>query len=415
MQMERLLENFILDPKLAELEQHLKRFNIFRTLNVVRAENKHSDFFVFLLDPQETHRLGDRVLKGFLANVVRNRNLGITALKIQLSPITDTRVYREVSVKGEERGRIDILIETVIGDQSWIIVIENKVDATQSKGQLLRYREHCERKYKKLNKLFLYLTPDGFEEPDDEKWETVTYKDVLESLEPIESEINNADDHSNFSFVLLNYLDILRRDILPNEENEIAKLCRDIYDQHRAAISEITKYSGNARSEAYDTLEKLISDQNGLGKRYQLDGDDLRNIRFVDRDIKNKLKERFEFLDNRETKSGCPIFFCVNNEPGVPLRVCIYIRLAGYDERQRVLLSSLANSIDAKINQEWKRTDFISLTEGNMKDVNLIDEKDLQEKLRDYLEKYEQEIYQQLNDAINKLDPLVIPPANRVV
>lgn len=397
MHMERHLENFILDPRLAELEQHLKRFNIFRALDVVRAENKHSNFFAFLLDPQETHRLGDRVLKGFLANAVRNKNLDITPLKIHLSQITDTRVYRE-------EGRIDILIKTVIDDQNWIVAIENKVDAIQGKNQLKRYREYCERKFEASRRLFIYLTPNGSEEPDDLSWITVTYKEILDSLTPIEDEIKNTDSHSDFSFALQNYLDILRSDIMPNEDNEIAKLCREIYDQHRAAISEITKYSGDARSEAYDTLEKLISDQNGLGKRYQLDGDYLRIIRFVDRDIKNKLEKRFEFLDNKETKSGCPIFFSVINEPVMPLRVCIYIRLTGYDEQQRELLNSLANSIGAKSGREWKRTDFASLTEDNMADVNLIDKNELQIKIQSYLKKYEENIYQKLTNAIDLLD-----------
>lgn len=406
--MERYLEDFILDPRLAELEQRLKRFNIFRALDVVRKENNHSNFFAFLLDPQETHRLGDRILKGFLANAVRNKNLDITPLKIHLSQITDTRVYREVSVKGSKGGRIDILIETVIDGQNWVVAIENKVDAKQGEGQLGRYRKHCEETYKKTSQLLLiYLTPNGSEEPEepeDSFWITVTYKEILESLAPIEGEIKNADDHSDFSFALLNYLDILRSDIMPNGDDEIPKLCREIFNQHRAAILEITKYSGDARSEAYDVLDKLISDQNGLGKKYLLDGDYLRVIRFIDRDIKDKLKKKFDFLDNKETKSGCPIFFSVINEPEMPLRVCMYVRLTGYDEQQRELLNSLANLIDAKNGRDWKRTDFHILVNEKMAEVVSINNEELQSKIKIYLKHYEDNIHPRLSEAIEKLD-----------
>lgn len=405
MQLERYLENFILDPKLAELEQHLKRFNIFRALDVVRAENKHSNFFAFLLDPQETHRLGDRVLKGFLANAVRNKNLNITSLKIHLSQITDTRVYREVSIKGSKDGRIDILIETVIDGQNWVVAIENKVDAKQGKNQLERYREHCLGTYKKPSQLLLiYLTPNGSEEPEDPSWITVTYKEILESLAPIEGEIKNADDHSDFSFALLNYLDILRSDIMPNGDDEIPKLCREIFNQHRAAILEITKYSGDARSEAYDVLDKLISDQDGLGKRYQLDGDFLSNIRFVDLDVKDKLNKRFEFLDSKVTKSGCPIFFSVINEPEKPLRICIYVRLSGYNKQQKDLLNSLANLIDATKGRDWKRTDFHILVNEKMAEVVSINNEELRDEIISYLEHYKKNIYSKLSEAIEKLD-----------
>jgi len=407
--MQRQLENFILDPKLAELEKILKRFNIFRALGVVRAENKHSNFFAFLLDPQETHRLGDKVLKGFLANAVRNANavsnksLGITPLKVLLSQFSDTRVYREASVSGSKNGRIDILITTVIDNQNWVFVIENKVDSMQSENQLSSYREYCEKNFSQSKCLFFYLTPDGTEVPDDEKWITITYRDVMESLEPIVNELSNSDSNSDFSFALQNYMEILRSDIMQDGENEIAKLCREIYDQHRAAISEITKYSGDARSEAYDTLSKYISNQDGLGKRYHLDGANLRYIRFVDSDIKKLLGQKFKFLDEKETKSGCPIYFSVINEPDQPLKACIFVRLAGYNDQQRKSLNSLANLIDAKAGREWKRTEFKMFTKANMADANLIDEDDLKNSFKLYLEEYEKSIFNKLSESIQNI------------
>ncbi len=398
--MERQLENFILDPKLAELEQRLKRFNIFRALDVVRAENKHSNFFAFLLDPQETHRLGDRILKGFLANAVRNVSSGITPLKIHLSQIADTRVYREVSVKGSKIGRIDILIETVIDGNPWVIAIENKVDAKQGTDQLKIYRIYCENKYKNSKQLFIYLTPNGDEDPADDRWITSTYKEILDSLASIEDEIRNADEHSDFSFALLNYLDILRSDIMQDGDDEIARLCRDIYDQHRSAILEITKYSGNARSEAHKLLNEFICNKHD---RYQPEGSYLGRIRFTDINLKNMLNSKFVFLkDKAETESGCPIYFAIINVPEMPLKICLIVRLTGYDSPQREQLKLLAGSIKATDGREWKRTE-LELTDANMADVDLIDKDELNNKVGGYLKKYEDEIYPTLAKKIEQI------------
>lgn len=43
---------------LERLEALLDQFNIFEALGAVRVELRHSDFLAFLLNPKQSHRLG---------------------------------------------------------------------------------------------------------------------------------------------------------------------------------------------------------------------------------------------------------------------------------------------------------------------------------------------------------------------
>ena len=66
----QLLENFICDEQLKELEQKFEGFNIFDCLRLTRAEIRHSNFLAWLLDPNETHGMNDYFLKEFLKKAI---------------------------------------------------------------------------------------------------------------------------------------------------------------------------------------------------------------------------------------------------------------------------------------------------------------------------------------------------------
>ncbi|MEX0268749.1 PD-(D/E)XK nuclease family protein [Leptolyngbyaceae cyanobacterium UHCC 1019] len=57
------LERFIVDnDDLEKLESLVNQFNIFEAIGVTRQELRHSDFLAFLLNPTQSHQLGDRYL-----------------------------------------------------------------------------------------------------------------------------------------------------------------------------------------------------------------------------------------------------------------------------------------------------------------------------------------------------------------
>ena len=66
------LKAFIDDnEELDQLETILDRFNLFKSLNLVRQEIRHSAFLRWLLDPSETHGLSDYWLRRFLRRIIK--------------------------------------------------------------------------------------------------------------------------------------------------------------------------------------------------------------------------------------------------------------------------------------------------------------------------------------------------------
>ncbi|MXZ31920.1 MAG: hypothetical protein F4Z20_00530, partial [Gammaproteobacteria bacterium] len=52
---------------------------------------------------------------------------------------------------------IDVLVRIKIGDQTYVLVIEDKTDSTARKGQLEQYRETIKKEYPESNLLLVYL------------------------------------------------------------------------------------------------------------------------------------------------------------------------------------------------------------------------------------------------------------------
>ena len=118
------------DPQFQLLNVRFRGFNIFEALGAVRAEVKHSNFLAFLLSPSQTHGLGSelliRLLRSIL-NLVPPSTRPIAILELLTSNFEAAVIHRE-------RWNIDILIE--IEQAQLIVVIENKVGAEVSSGQL---------------------------------------------------------------------------------------------------------------------------------------------------------------------------------------------------------------------------------------------------------------------------------------
>ena len=69
---QEILERFVTDNKdLGELESQLQEFNMFEALGLVQSEIRHSNFIAWIMDPKETHGMGDYFLKRFLFMVAK--------------------------------------------------------------------------------------------------------------------------------------------------------------------------------------------------------------------------------------------------------------------------------------------------------------------------------------------------------
>src|SRR6185312_15652217 len=121
-----LLEQFVVEnDDLLALESEIGRFNIFDALGIARVEIRHSNFLAFILDPAESHGVGQLFLKALVIDLLKRAP---TPLR-PLSPIElDGIDLRGVDVRREWEN-IDLLI--VSREPSFAILIENKVDSTE--------------------------------------------------------------------------------------------------------------------------------------------------------------------------------------------------------------------------------------------------------------------------------------------
>ena len=119
-----------------------KRFNFFEAVNMVRQETKHSRFLAFLLDPQGSHGLGHQFLSHFLSAAIAGHPApGLSRLKVAISDLHDAKVFCE-------RDHFDITVE--LPSLGVLLVIENKIDASESEEQLAGYRDQAVARYSHL-------------------------------------------------------------------------------------------------------------------------------------------------------------------------------------------------------------------------------------------------------------------------
>lgn len=273
---QELLENFICDSNLKELESLFNQFNIFDCLRLTRTEIRHSNFLAWLFDPNETHRLKDYFLKQFLIKVlslnkkelnkINGRELTLfndkgeeinetyfipSIIDIDCWDLEEIEIHRELE-------NIDLLL--VDEKNKFVLVIENKIDTCQHDNQLTRYRDYVDVQYpsNEYKKLFIYLKPQ--KEKVELPYIFVSYQVIVDLIKNLLVEIK---ENSNQDIVTLikHYQEILERDIM--KEENIGTICAKIYKQHKTAIDLINKY-GTPQKELGDILQEVLEEKDYL-------------------------------------------------------------------------------------------------------------------------------------------------------
>lgn len=127
-----------------------ENFNIFSVMGMERDEVKtHSSIIAELLNPKGSHSQGSVFLKIFFQeieslNEIPNFDFDNAVIKVE-------EYIGPINKEYTEGGYIDITIK----DKTNQIVIENKIDALDQKGQLFRYKNY----YKECK--LIYLTKNG--------------------------------------------------------------------------------------------------------------------------------------------------------------------------------------------------------------------------------------------------------------
>lgn len=229
----KALKDFLLDEKLNEIKKYSSEgFNVFDVLKSSRTEIRHSNVLAWLIDPSESHGMGESILRKINEKLARDKIISDDRVfDILTMDYSDIMVHRETH-------NIDLLI---VSDASkYVLCIENKIDSVDHSGQLDKYYGIIEKNYDdKYVKIYLYLTPEGEQPLEDENqnWACISYKDVLEI---IEKELEDGKGIEEANPFIENYLSVLRREIVENKK--IAEICQKIYKEHKSALDLIYDY-----------------------------------------------------------------------------------------------------------------------------------------------------------------------------
>lgn len=246
-----LLEQFVVNnPDLERLENIINSFNIFEALDIVNYEIRHSAFLAWLMNPQETHGLGDYFLKSFLKiAAIKAKELGmknISVVDIDYWDFDSSEVIREWR-------NIDILIRS--DDHRFVCAIENKILSSEHNDQLQRYKQAIEHEFRNYNKkLFIYLTPEG-ETPSEDDYVPICYKELTHLIDNLLKNNQDKLSHEILTFIS-HYNDILRRYVV--EDSELKNLCRKIYKKHKKALDLIFAYRPDKLLEIYEYLIEIL-------------------------------------------------------------------------------------------------------------------------------------------------------------
>ena len=243
---ETALKSFLLDIDcLNALSEWTCKFNLFDVLKISRTEIRHSNVLSWLLNPSENHGLGDSVLRGLIQFVVSTYSGDIDVFDALLLDCHDFLLQREWH-------SIDIL--AVSEKQKYVIAIENKIDSKEHDNQLSRYKRILDDTYPSYKKILIYLSPDGDESSDPESWYSMSYKDILSS---IENARQNTKLLPEASLLIDNYIDTVRRDIVGDAR--LAHICAEIYAKHQKALDLIFENKPDRASQLADIMHSWAS------------------------------------------------------------------------------------------------------------------------------------------------------------
>lgn len=217
------LQDFLLDIEcLDPLIKWTQKLNIFDILKISRAEIRHSNMLSWLLNPNENHGLGDKVIRGFIHYAVSEYKKSKDVFNILMMDFDDFIIRREWN-------NIDIF--AVSNEEKFVLSIENKIGSGEHSNQLSRYRDIVEKAYPSYNKIFLYLSPEGVDASESSHWHSIGYQEVLEI---IENSCKNIKLSIDAKILIDNYMETIRREIVGDARLE--KICTEIYAKHQKAL-----------------------------------------------------------------------------------------------------------------------------------------------------------------------------------
>lgn len=229
---------FVNNAELDKIKIYLNRFNPIKIMRMEHKEIRHSAILAWLLDPSETHGLGDEFLKSFLAQTLKGESKKgkPTALDISQSELRDTEVRLEWE-------HIDILI--INTSHKWAFVVENKFHSKQHSDQLRRYREKIEKYFPGTSIRGIFLTLKD-EDPEDNQYLPIKYEAVCELLSHLLQRYTSqlAPEVKTF---LKHYLETIEEAAgMSKQFDEMETLAKELYRNHKKVLDFVIEHGSSS-------------------------------------------------------------------------------------------------------------------------------------------------------------------------
>ena len=240
-----------------------ENFNIFSIMSMENSERyTHSAFIAELLNPKGSHHHGNVFLKLFLNEVLKIENCN--DLDLDNATVIIEEYIGEINSDFTKGGYIDIVIKY---NNVSIIVIENKINASDQRGQLLRYKNY----YQDGN--LIYLTKDG-KEPNKESYHIddenkIDLKDIL--LISYENHIKNwlekcykeAIEQPMLREIIKQYLNLVKKITNQTINNGMSKEIRNLISEDNVELireinSEINIIINEVKNKVFNSLKSSV-------------------------------------------------------------------------------------------------------------------------------------------------------------
>ncbi len=384
-----ILKEFIHEnAELERLEDIVDEFNIFTALSVVNNELRHSNFLSWLMNPNESHGLGDYFLTSFL----KSASFKASALGVPGPSIFDIDGWHfdDAEILREWRN-IDIFVKCE--DQKFVCVVENKIHSKEHSQQLLRYKCIVKKNYPKYKKLFVYLTIEG-DNPTDEDYLPLSYSDVVSLIEHL---INSKKDKLSPEILafISHYKEMLRRYIVEN--SDVQEICRKIYKSHKKALDLIFEYRPDRILEISSCLVDII---NKYAPELILDHSSKSFVHFIPKSLDDLISEK----GTGWTKTGRILLFQITLRPG---KVNLHLVIGPGPQEIREKLYAIAKGnpdvfkvSKSKFTKQWSRIyrkPLLSSKEYEDKEIE-----EIRELLEEKLQKFKDSDLPKIEDEIKK-------------
>lgn len=229
-------------------------------LDIEIKEIYYSKTLSWLLNPQGNHHLGDIFLRDFLKILLRDKKrkekfveLDIEYIDLDCVSLENVKVSVEQTILSQKK--LDIFVQIDTKSKKWILVIENKINSTESPKQTQFYTEELRIKYPnpKVKKICIFLTPKGIKPPSSKEFMSCKWSEIYIVLKKILKKYKISNEIKYFLEQFKNSISVYVM-----ENRKLDRLCEDLFDKYPNVIEFLIKKYEEYRKRPYKEFAERV-------------------------------------------------------------------------------------------------------------------------------------------------------------